>query len=168
MRATAGDALLGAGCSITSGVVTEGVAAVYYDDADTNSEPASTSDMTTAQLKTCQNDDLSLTQSICSFPLGDSFEEEDLLIELKSNGTDNVWYFGNSSFRADYNTNLLDQVSGGNLTFAPEWNVHPYDDSSKDSVRIIVENSFFLPHPMHLHGKFLRPKIHVPCAAIDR
>lgn len=154
MRATAGDALAGTGCSAISGVVPEGVAAVYYDGADTDSEPTTSSDATTAQLTTCENDDLSLTQALCPVALSDESQvfEEDMLIEFKSNGTNFVWYMANSSFRADYNVNLLEHVISGNRTFEPQWNVHTYDDASKDSVRIVVENNFFLPHPMHLHG----------------
>jgi hypothetical protein len=154
MRATAGSVLAGTGCAIVSGVVTEGVAAVYYDGADTNSDPTSSSEATSDQLLRCQNDDLSLTQSLCPFSLDDESDvvTEDILIEFKSNGTDNVWFMNNSSFRADYNINLLDHVIGGNTTFETEWNVHTFDDTTKNSVRLLVENTFFLPHPMHLHG----------------
>lgn len=149
MRATGGNLFAGTGCAATSGVVTEGVAAVYYDGADTNAEPSSTSDATTAQLKSCENDDLSLTQPLCPIALADDsdLDTQDIVIKFASNGTNNVWFMNNSSFRADYNVNLLDQVISGNQTFEPEWNVYTFD-STKSSIRLTVENTFPAAHPM--------------------
>ncbi|KIW07853.1 uncharacterized protein PV09_01768 [Verruconis gallopava] len=153
MRATGGNALAGTGCALTSGVVTEGVAAVYYDGADTDSEPTSTSDATSDQLLRCQNDDLSLTRALCPIALDDDADvfTQTITMEFASNGTNFVWFMNNSTFHADYNVNLLDQIIGGNTTFESDWNVYTFD-SSKSSIRIIFENTFAFPHPMHLHG----------------
>jgi hypothetical protein len=58
----------------------------------------------------------------------------------------------NSSFRGDYNAPILLLSNLGNNSYPdnPEWNV--YNFGSNSSVRIVIENPFFLAHPIHLHG----------------
>lgn len=148
MRAELGNGLdpNNPGCSFTDGVSTQATAAVYYQDADTDSLPTTTASWTTAQLQHCGNDDLSLTTALCKIPLTTPTTIETVDITFGSNGTNFVWFMNNSSFRADYNHALISAVNRGNLTFEPEWNVHNF--GTNDSVRLILRNNFFVAHPI--------------------
>ena len=148
MRADLGT--LGAGCSVTDGISPEGVAAVYYQNANTTAVPTTNSSLTAAQLATCGNDPLSTTVAYCPItPDPKPPTTETISIKFASNGTNFVWFMNNSSFRGDYNQPVLRNVHNGNLTFAPEWNVHNFGTNS--SVRLIIENTFqFGAHPMHV------------------
>jgi hypothetical protein len=141
------------GCSFTSGVSPEALAAVYYEGADTNSAPTTNSSLTDDQLTDCGNDDLSLTTAFCSLtPAVEADVEQDIAITFGSNGTNFVWFMNNSTFRGDYNDPLLGAVKAGNTTFETEWNV--YDFGTAETIRVIFYNYFvFSPHPMHLHGR---------------
>jgi FtsP/CotA-like multicopper oxidase with cupredoxin domain len=139
------------GCSFSDGISTQAVAAVYYENADTNSSPNTTASWTTAQLQHCGNDDLSLTTALCKItPDAVPATAEVIDITFGSNGTNFVWFMNNSTFRGDYNHALLSAVNQGNLTFEKEWNV--FNFGSNSSVQIHVQNHFFVAHPMHLHG----------------
>jgi FtsP/CotA-like multicopper oxidase with cupredoxin domain len=148
MRSNLGN--LGAGCSVTDGVSPEAVAAVYYQGADTNSLPTTTTGLTAAQLKDCGNDPLTQTVALCPItpdPNPPSSNEVDIV--FGNNGTTFVWFMNNSSFRGDYNTPVLPQVHAGNLTFPSEWNV--FNLGSNSSVRFVIYNHFqFGAHPMHV------------------
>jgi hypothetical protein len=146
MRSEMGNGLAGDGCSFSDGVVTEAIAAVYYDGADTNALPSTTSGLTSAEKNFCQNDDLSLTQSLCVKPLAPAPDEKEIDIVFNTNGTTFVWFINNSTFRANYNVNLLEHVINGNTTFEEEWNV--YDTGSATSIRWVINNPVPLPHPM--------------------
>jgi hypothetical protein len=105
---------LAKGCSGSSGVSPEALAAVCYENADTNSIPTSNSSLTDDQLTDCCNDPLSLTTAFCSLtpaPVADT--TEDISITFGSNGTNFVWFMNNSSFRGDYNDPLLGAVGRG-------------------------------------------------------
>jgi FtsP/CotA-like multicopper oxidase with cupredoxin domain len=151
MRADLGTLALG--CSFTSGISPEALAAVYYEGADTNSVPTTNSSLTTAQLTDCGNDDLSLTTAFCPVtPAVLADVEQSIDITFGSNGTNFVWFMNNSTFRGDYNDPLLGAVKAGNLTFEDEWNVYNFDVA--ENIRVVFYNHFvFSPHPMHLHGK---------------
>lgn len=140
------------GCSFTDGISPEAVAAVYYEDADTNAQPTTNSSVTTTQQNTCANDDLTLTKALCPVPIQETpGTTETIDIVFGSNGTNFVWFMNNSSFRGDYNDPVLAEAKLGNLTFPDEWNVHNFGSNS--SVRLIIKNTFqFGAHPMHLHG----------------
>lgn len=148
MRSEMGNALDtdNPGCSFSDGVSTLATAAVYYEDADTNSLPTTTASWTSTQLQYCGNDALSLTTALCKIPLVTPATTETVDITFGSNGTNFVWFMNNSTFRADYNHALISAVNNGNLTFEDEWNVHNFGSNS--SVRIIMKNHFFTPHPI--------------------
>lgn len=57
-----------------------------------------------------------------------------------------------SSFRVDYNAPVLFLSNLGNNSYPddPQWNV--LDFQSNSSIRIVLENSVGVAHPMHLHG----------------
>jgi FtsP/CotA-like multicopper oxidase with cupredoxin domain len=152
MRSEMGNFASGNGCSFTSGVVTEAVAAVYYTGADTDALPTTTTSLTDAQKKKCDGDDISLVHSLCPAPLNEDFSLMTFDVGAMNNGTHNVMHVNGSSFRANMNVNLLENVIEGNLTFAKEWNVYNLD-SSKKAVRMIFRNKHVTHHPMHLHGK---------------
>jgi hypothetical protein len=148
MRSEMGNALDTAnpGCSFSDGVSTQATAAVYYQDADTDSLPSTTASWTTAQLQYCGNDALSLTTALCAIPLVTPATTETVDITFASNGTNFVWFMNNSTFRGDYNHALLSAVNSGNTTFEEEWNVHNFGSNS--SVRMILQNHFVTAHPM--------------------
>ncbi|QDS68790.1 hypothetical protein FKW77_005840 [Venturia effusa] len=152
MRSEMGNALDTAnpGCSFSDGVSTQATAAVYYENADTDSLPSTNASWTSAQLQHCGNDALSLTTPLCKIPLPTPAVTETVDMTFGSNGTNFVWFMNNSTFRGDYNHALISAVNNGNLTFENEWNVHNF--GSNDSVRIILRNYFITSHPIHLHG----------------
>lgn len=125
-------------------------AAIYYENADRSKQPISEPGPN-AYNNYCGNDRLDIT--VPYYPLG--FERnppvtEILPIELKSNGTSNLWYMANLTFRVNYNEPVLRQAETGNLDFDYLENVHNYGNNS--SIRFVVQNTGFQPHPMHLHG----------------
>jgi FtsP/CotA-like multicopper oxidase with cupredoxin domain len=150
MRADLG--VPGNGCSFTSGVSPEGLAAVYYEDADTDSIPTTDSSLTADQLTDCGNDPLELTTAFCSLTPAPEADTTDIVtITFGNNGTNFVWFMNNSTFHGDYNDPLLGAVKSGNLTFEDEWNVH--DFGTNGTIRMVIQNTFqFSAHPMHLHG----------------
>jgi len=144
---------LGNGCSANDNISPEAIAAIYYDGADTNSLPNTQSGLSTTDLLNCANDDLSLTQPLCPVDLSNIIPEVTVTIEidLVNNGTSWVWTMNNQTFRGNYNSPVLPQVHGGNMTFDPEWNV--FDFGTNSSIRLVLINN--IPqgaHPMHLHG----------------
>ncbi|KAF2430246.1 hypothetical protein EJ08DRAFT_660978 [Tothia fuscella] len=151
MRSEMGTFAGGNGCSFSSGVSTQAVAAIYYDGADTNSLPQTTSSLTDAEKKKCEGEDISRTQSLCPVPLDEDFNLMTFDVGAVNNGTHNVMHVNGSSFRANMNVNLLENVIEGNTTFEKEWNVYKLD-SSKKAVRMIFRNNHVTHHPMHLHG----------------
>jgi FtsP/CotA-like multicopper oxidase with cupredoxin domain len=153
MRSEMGNVFAGSGCSFTDGISTEAVAAVYYDGADTDSVPTTTSELTTADKVNCIGDPLSITQPLCKVPLAAEEDVDVVTLDFTfaSNGTNLVWSVNNQTFRAHMNTALLENVIEGNTTFEKEWNVFKFD-SSKKAIRLIMKNHFQAAHPMHLHG----------------
>jgi len=137
---------------LNDGVSPNAVAAVYYEDADDTTVPDTTSDVTDAQLAVCKNDALNTTEPFCAIGIAETpATVEQIDITFASNGTNFVWFMNNSTFRGDYNSPVLLDVNQGNMTFAPEWNVH--NMGSNSSVRMIFYNHGLLgAHPMHLHG----------------
>jgi FtsP/CotA-like multicopper oxidase with cupredoxin domain len=141
---------LGAGCSVTDGVSPEALAAIYYQGANTNAVPTTTSGLTAAQLADCGNDPINKTVAFCpQTPDPSPPVTEDITITFGSNGTNFIWFMNNSSFRGDYNDPVLIDEHAGNLTFPSEYNVLNFGSNS--SVRLIIKNTFqFGAHPMHV------------------
>ncbi|OTB00267.1 putative multicopper oxidase [Hypoxylon sp. CI-4A] len=124
-------------------------AAIFYEDADRTQSPT-TQPGPNAYSDYCGNDPLSKT--VPAFPLtpDDPDVTEILPVELRLNGTSNLWYMANRTFRVDYNDPQLLNAQDGNLEFPHIQNVHNY--GSNASLRFIIENTGFQPHPVHLHG----------------
>lgn len=136
-------------CSATSQPLA--LAAIYYKGANTNSVPTTTPATIPDQ---CLNDDLALTTPF--YPFGASTNPattRTIDIAFGQNASGNwLWSMDGSSFRANFNNPILLLANQGNTSYPthPEWNV--YNFGSNSSIRIIVRNNFFIPHPMHLHG----------------
>lgn len=151
MRAEIGNSPARDGCSFSDGVSTMAVAAVYYTGADENSVPTSSNGLTTASKRACGNDILTATSAFCPQPIDPDFELVTLDFNFVNNGTNFVWNVNNSSFRADMNINLLDNIKNGNTTYEKNWNVYSFAPTKK-AVRIHMRNLWQAAHPMHLHG----------------
>jgi FtsP/CotA-like multicopper oxidase with cupredoxin domain len=138
-------------CTLNDGVSPDAVAAVYYEDADTESIPQSTSSVTKEQLSFCKNDDLSTTQPLCKIDLPTPDVTQRVDFDFKSNGTNFLWLLNNQTYRGDYNAPILLDVKQGRTTFEPEWNVYQFPGAKH--VRIYLVNYGLIGgHPMHLHG----------------
>lgn len=114
------------------------VAAVYYEDADTNRPPTSTA-WNVADPGTCTNDGLSMTKPIFPMPVPAPTFLQTMEIELFKNASNiTLWKFNGVSMRANFNHPILLQANEGNFTFEKEWNVLNFYSNS--SVRLVVVN----------------------------
>jgi FtsP/CotA-like multicopper oxidase with cupredoxin domain len=138
-------------CTLTDGISPNALAAVYYEDADTDAIPQSTSDVTQAQLQQCKNDPITLGIPLCKIPVEEPDHVERVDMVFRSNGTNFVWYLNNSTYRGDYNDPTLLKAKLGQSDFKPESNVYQFPGAK--NVRIVlVNNAQVGGHPMHLHG----------------
>ena len=138
-------------CTNNDGVSPDALAAVYYEDADTDSVPSSTSSVTTDQLTFCQNDELTVAHPLCQIPLPEPDHTETIDFEFRSNGTNFVWYLNNSTYRGDYNSPTLLKAKRGESDYKSEWNV--YEFAGAQHVRLhLINYGLVGGHPMHLHG----------------
>ncbi|KAH8696460.1 multicopper oxidase [Talaromyces proteolyticus] len=137
------------GCIETTANVRTALAAIYYESADTTSTPRTTG--TTWESNNCLNDPLN--QTVPYYPLRppQPATVQTVTVTVGYNATGFILLFmNNSSFRADYNNPILLDVKAGNFSFPTEGNV--YNFGSNSSVRLILNNTYSNPHPMHLHG----------------
>lgn len=138
-------------CTLNTGVSPNGVAAVYYEDADTDSVPETTSDVTADQLAKCKNDELTQGAPLCKIPVEEPSTTQRLDFEFKNNGTHFVWYVNNSTYRGNYNQPILLQANKGDLDYESQWNV--FNFGKNETVRLhLVNHGLVGSHPMHLHG----------------
>jgi FtsP/CotA-like multicopper oxidase with cupredoxin domain len=140
MRSTLGKSAFVGGCNLLDGVSPEAVAAIYYQNANTTAVPTTKSAVSDAAINTCANDPLSASvpyYRITPDPKPPVTKELD--ITFQSNGTHNLWFVNNSTFRANYNDPILLEANLGNFdNFKPEYNVINFGDNS--SIRIVVYN----------------------------
>ena len=137
-------------CSL-GGTVKEALAAIYYPQANQTTRPTTTKTAFVDDPNECGNDDLSLTIPFKpQTPPATPATVEEIDINFLSNGTYFLWNMNNSTFRANYNIPILQQVNKGNFTFEKDWNV--YNFGSNSSIRIVLNNLIPAAHPMHLHG----------------
>ncbi|KAK4570010.1 hypothetical protein LTR86_002980 [Recurvomyces mirabilis] len=152
MRSTLGPSAFVGGCTLNDGISPEAVAAIYYQHANQSAIPTTNSSVPLSEILRCQNDDLSMTQPSYSItpPIVPSTTQV-INITYQSNGTTNLFYMNNSTFRANYNDPVLLDAKLGKTDFPAEYNV--YNFGSAASVRFVVYNYAFTgAHPMHLHG----------------
>ncbi|KAH8817126.1 putative multicopper oxidase [Xylogone sp. PMI_703] len=152
------------------------LAAIYYEEADTDSTPQSTA--TPYTVTNCTNDNLSLTEPLYhEAPPAEPAFTQDLEISFGANETGAlVWKLNNQSFLANYkyanslifliktlaiksptNTDhfshpLLLLANLGNTSYPddPQWNVYNFGNSR--SIRLVIHSIVPFSHPMHLHG----------------
>jgi FtsP/CotA-like multicopper oxidase with cupredoxin domain len=137
-------------CTLNDGISPNAVAAVYYEDADTESVPTTVSDVTAEQLAFCKNDPLTDGVPLCKIPLEEPTTTETISFDFGSNGTNFIWFVNGQTYRGDYNNPILPQAKNGILDYKPEWNV--FNFGSNSSVRLILVNHGLIGgHPMHLH-----------------
>jgi FtsP/CotA-like multicopper oxidase with cupredoxin domain len=115
-----------------------GLAAVYYDQADTSVTPSSEG-WNNQDLASCTNEDLAVTEPLYPIPVPEPTFTQTMDIELYKNASGvTLWKFNGVSMRTDYNHPVLLQANEGNSTYPDEWNVVNYH--SNTSVRIVVNN----------------------------
>ncbi|KAH6605312.1 laccase [Trichoderma cornu-damae] len=135
-------------CSLAS--QPNALAAIYYDNADTNEAPRSTP-WNVPDPGTCANDDLSLTEPVMKLRVPEPDLTFDMELATFQNATGhNLWAMNGVSFRGNFNSPALLLSNLGNLTFQQQWNVR--STGAAKSVRINVINRSGIAHPMHLHG----------------
>jgi hypothetical protein len=130
------------------------LAAIYYDGAKTNARPLSLPqpEFLAPRLIDCANDPLGETEPF--YAIQPPKPDVTVQIDIKSaiNSSSNTLYEMNgSSFRANYNTPVLDLLHSGNSSYGPRSNV--YEFGANESIRIIVQNHVPFAHPMHIHGQ---------------
>ena len=152
MRSTLGKSAFVGGCTLNDGISPEAVAAIYYEHANTSAIPTTTSSVPDSEIELCDND--ALTSTVPYFSLTPPPKPEttqEVSITYQSNGTNNLFYMNNSTFRADYNDPLLLEAKLGHTTFPAESNVYNFGESK--SIRLVVYNYATTGvHPMHMHG----------------
>ncbi|QSZ30962.1 hypothetical protein DSL72_000522 [Monilinia vaccinii-corymbosi] len=135
-------------CSSTNQPIA--LAAIYYDQADTDHTPTSTP-WDVPDPGTCANDDLSVTEPYYTIAADEPSTTQNMDINFYVNDTGSfLWTLGGKSFRADYNDPVLLLANKGYTYFPDEWNVQ--NVGSNSTIRIIVNNPTPAAHPMHLHG----------------
>ncbi|PQE22013.1 multicopper oxidase protein [Rutstroemia sp. NJR-2017a BBW] len=126
------------------------LAAIYYDQADTDSAPDSSA-WDVPDPGTCANDDLSVT--IPYYKINTVQPETTQTYEINNYVNDTgsfLWTLDGVSMRVDYNDPILYLATEGNYSYPTEWNVRNFGSNS--SIRVIVNNPTPAAHPMHLHG----------------
>jgi FtsP/CotA-like multicopper oxidase with cupredoxin domain len=137
-------------CSVTDGLLTEALGAIYYENADMTTLPTAAPNQDPAadpSPRSCGNDPLTVT--IPAFPLkaSDPGITRDLNIRMKNNGTHLLLNFGDNSFRADYNDPLLARaLVGMNGAYAAARNV--WNVGAAKTMRAVISNYDNAPHPV--------------------
>lgn len=152
MRSTLGPSAFVGGCTLNDGVSPEAVAAIYYEKANTSAVPTTQSAVSQSDILRCQNDDLSETTPAYKItPPSHPTTQEIINITYGTNGTHNLFYMNNSTFRADYNDPVLLDAKLGHQKYPSECNLFNFGDSK--SIRLVVYNYATTgAHPMHMHG----------------
>lgn len=144
---------------LSSGACTEpasqplALAAIYYENADTQASPGSYSVAQVDTTDPCANDALTAAVPSHQIAVSDPATTINVEVNFKINATGHfLWTIDGSPFRGDFNNPLLLLAKAGNKSYRykPEWNV--YDFGSNSSVRVILNNLTPTSHPWHLHG----------------
>lgn len=113
-------------------------AAIYYDDADTDRDPQSTS-WDVPDPGTCVNDDLSLTEPVMKLHLPKPDLTIDMVMKSFRNKTGHtLWSLNGVSFRGNFNSPTLLLSNLGNFSFEEQWNVR--NTGNAKSVRVNLVN----------------------------
>ncbi|KAH0551119.1 hypothetical protein GP486_007537, partial [Trichoglossum hirsutum] len=128
----------------------DALAIVFYEHADKNKVPTSTSNVDTT---VCANDDLSKSVPVFRMEPGVAEVTQNIAINLTVNETGHaVWTMNGQTFRANYNNPILLLAKQGNISYPnhPEWNVYNFGENK--TIRIVFQNLIPFAHPMHIHG----------------
>jgi FtsP/CotA-like multicopper oxidase with cupredoxin domain len=110
-------------CSLADGIAPNAMAVIYYEDANPDAVPNTTSDIDQSRIFKCANDPLSMTVPL--FPKNADIEGEllieDLHFDFINNGTNFLWTVNNSSARIYYNVAQLAEAVQGTLDPLPQW-----------------------------------------------
>ncbi|KAF2721326.1 multicopper oxidase [Polychaeton citri CBS 116435] len=152
MRSSLGKTAFSGGCTLHDGVSPEAVAAIYYQKANTSAIPKTTSLVASASMDYCGNDNL--TTTVPYYPIRPQHRPgitHHINITYQSNGTNNLFYMNNSTFRGDYNDPILLEAKIGKREFDPVYNV--LECEKGESTRVVLYNYAQTgAHPMHMHG----------------
>ncbi|KAI9641882.1 hypothetical protein NHQ30_009749 [Ciborinia camelliae] len=139
-------------CMLLTCTNSHGLAAIYYDNANTTVAPTTTG--TLWDSNDCANDPLYLTTPYTAIKPPDTpAVTQNMEINVGVNGSGSALFIvNNMTFRADYNSPLLLLASQGTpvSTLPLDWNI--YNFSTNPSIRLYLTNLWETPHPMHLHG----------------
>ena len=142
---------ISAGCSSTQQGTA--LAAIYYDNADTNSVPANNPVAITDLCKagSLPNDLLATEPSFPIAPPTTFATEQVINVTVGTNETCSTLFFmDGSTFRINYNDPVLLDAYNGQTTFPEDRKV--YNLGSNSSALIYLINTTPIAHPMHLHG----------------
>jgi Multicopper oxidase len=110
-------------CSLPDGISPNAMAVVYYQNANANTVPNTTSGISTSRITNCANDALSSTVPLFTKP-GNATGQlltQKFNIDFINNGTNYLWTMNNVSARVDYNVAQLQQAVQGTLNPPTEW-----------------------------------------------
>ncbi|GFP58802.1 oxydoreductase ptaK [Trichoderma asperellum] len=130
-----------------------GLAAIYYDDADTNTLPTSAANFYPGDDGTCTTDPLDVTIPYYAIEPSAPSITQIITVNETVNATGHlVWTIDGSAAHVDYNKAIYLLANEGNLTYPlePNWNVYDVYDNS--SVRLVIQNAHDFSHPIHIHG----------------
>jgi hypothetical protein len=117
----------------------QGLAIIFYDEADETLEPQSTARNATGPAA-CANDDLSITEPLLVMPLPEPDLTLHMNIALFRNESNNtLWSLNDVSARGNLNSPTLLMAGLGNRTFEEEWNI--VNTGNARSVRVVVNNT---------------------------
>lgn len=117
MRSDLGTSAFVGGCTLNDGISPVAVAAIYYQNANDSLVPNTTSSVPSSAIESCQNDPLTDTVPAYSIKPTPNPETVQIInITYQSNGTHNLFYMNNETFRADYNSAVLLDAKAGQTT----------------------------------------------------
>ncbi|KAK5110180.1 hypothetical protein LTR62_006176 [Meristemomyces frigidus] len=160
MRMTEGPSGLGpqghTGRSLNTGVSTEVVAPIYYEEADTSILPDTTTHIDRSRYifpNASSNQPLNLTVPAYAMEV----KQPDKILDFIMTGAYNaigafVWYMNNQTFYGDYNDPILFEAKLGNINkLTTQQRV--IDLGNATVLRLILTSiGFPASHPMHVHG----------------
>lgn len=151
MRSTLGKSAFDGGCTLNDGVSPEAVAAIYYEKANNTAVPKTTSSVSEDVINNCDNDPLDQTVPLLALQPSSDVTSQQIDITFASNGTHNLFFMNNSTFRANYNDPALLEAKLGNTNFPASANI--YDFGGASSIRLVLYNYALTgAHPIHVHG----------------
>lgn len=159
MRITEGPSGLGpaghTGCSLNDGKAYTTTAGIYYEEANQNIQPNTTSKIDPSRYlfpQACGNTDLSGTVPSYKMPISEPEKTLNFLMTGADNATGEfVWYMNNITYQGDYNEPVFLDALVGKTNFTKQRQV--YDMGSAKSLRIVMTSvGFPASHPMHIHG----------------